>query len=32
MDAVDQIPNMQLVGEAVAKEQVHMDRLISFFK
>jgi uncharacterized protein len=32
MDAVDQIPDMQLVGEAVAKEQVHMDRLISFFK
>jgi uncharacterized protein len=32
MDAVDQIPNMQLVGEAVAKEQVHMDRLISFFR
>jgi len=32
MDAVDQIPNMRLVGEAVAKEQVHMERLISFFK
>ncbi|MFZ1919034.1 MAG: patatin-like phospholipase family protein [Terriglobales bacterium] len=32
MDAVDQIPNMKLVGEAVAKEQVHMDRLVSFFK
>jgi hypothetical protein len=32
MDAVDQIPNMQLVGKAVAKEQVHMDRLISFFR
>jgi predicted acylesterase/phospholipase RssA len=32
MDAVEQIPNMQRVGEAVAKEQVHMDRLISFFR
>jgi predicted acylesterase/phospholipase RssA len=32
LDAVDQIPNMQLVGEAVAKEQVHMERLISFFR
>ncbi len=32
MDAVGQIPDMQLVGEAVANEQVHMDRLISFFK
>jgi predicted acylesterase/phospholipase RssA len=32
MDAVDQIPNMQRVGEAVANEQVHMDRLIRFFK
>lgn len=31
MDAVDQIPNMQLVGEAVAKEQVHMERLKQFF-
>ena len=32
MDAVDQIPNMQRVGEAVAKEQVHMERLVTFFK
>ena len=32
MDAVDQIPNMQRVGEAVANEQVHMDRPIRFFK
>ena len=32
MDAVDQIPNMQRVGEAIAKEQVHMDRLIRFFQ
>ncbi len=32
LDAVDQIPNMQRVGEAVAKEQVHMERLISFFR
>ncbi len=32
MDAVDQIPNMQRVGEAVANEQVHMERLIRFFK
>jgi len=32
MDAVDQISNMQRVGEAVAAEQVHMDRLLSFFK
>lgn len=32
MDAVDQIPNMQRVGEAVAKEQVHMERLLQFFK
>jgi hypothetical protein len=32
MDAVDQIANMQRVGEAVAFEQVHMDRLVSFFK
>jgi hypothetical protein len=32
MDAVDQISNMQRVGEAVAKEQVHMERLIRFFK
>jgi predicted acylesterase/phospholipase RssA len=32
MDAVDQIPNMQRLGEAVANEQVHMERLIRFFK
>ena len=32
MDAVDQIPNMQRVGEAVANEQVHMERLIQFFQ
>ncbi len=32
MDAVDQIPNMQRVGEAVAREQVHMERLVTFFK
>jgi hypothetical protein len=32
LDAVDQIPNMQRLGEAVAKEQVHMERLIRFFK
>jgi hypothetical protein len=32
MDAVDQIPNMQRVGVAVANEQVHMERLIRFFK
>jgi len=32
MDAVDQIPNMQRLGEAVANEQVHMERLIRFFR
>jgi len=32
LDAVDQIANMQRVGEAVAEEQVHMDRLLRFFK
>jgi uncharacterized protein len=32
MDAVDQIPNMMRVGAAVAQEQVHMDRLIQFFR
>jgi len=32
LDAVDQIPNLQRLGEAVAKEQVHMDRLLRFFK
>jgi hypothetical protein len=32
MDAVEQICNLQRVGEAVAAEQVHMDRVISFFK
>lgn len=31
MDAADQIPNMQRVGTAVAKEQVHMEALKSFF-
>ncbi len=32
MDAVDQIPNMQRVGEAVAAEQVHMEKLLRFFQ
>jgi predicted acylesterase/phospholipase RssA len=32
MDAVDQIPNMQRLGRAVAKEQVHMERLTDFFR
>jgi uncharacterized protein len=32
MDAVDEINNMQLVGQAVAKEQFHMDRLKQFFQ
>ncbi|MGA3195976.1 MAG: patatin-like phospholipase family protein [Terriglobales bacterium] len=32
MDAVDQIPNMRRVGAAVANEQVHMERLIQFFR
>jgi uncharacterized protein len=32
MDAVDQIPNMMRVGAAVAQEQVHMERLIQFFR
>jgi hypothetical protein len=31
MDAADQIPNMQRIGAAVAKEQVHMDLLKNFF-
>jgi hypothetical protein len=31
MDAADQILNMQRVGQAVAKEQVHMESLKSFF-
>jgi uncharacterized protein len=31
MDAVDQIPNMQRIGAAVAKEQVHMDGMKNFF-
>ena len=31
MDAADQIQNMQRVGDVVAKEQVHMDLLKSFF-
>src|SRR5579883_2827359 len=32
MDAVDEIPNMMRVGAAVAREQVHMERLIHFFQ
>lgn len=31
MDAVDQIPNLQRIGAAVAKEQVRMDALARFF-
>ena len=31
MDAADQIPNMQRIGIAVAKEQVHMEVLKNFF-
>ena len=31
MDAADQIPNMQRLGAAVAREQVHMEALKSFF-
>jgi hypothetical protein len=31
MDAVDQIDNMRRVGQAVAQEQVHMERLKHFF-
>ena len=31
MDAADQIPNMQRLGAAVAKEQVKMEALKSFF-
>jgi uncharacterized protein len=31
MDAVDQIPNMRRIGQAVAKEQVRMAALKSFF-
>jgi hypothetical protein len=31
MDAADQIPNMQRVGQAIAKEQVHMELLKKFF-
>jgi uncharacterized protein len=31
MDAADQIVNMQRVGQAIAKEQVHMDLLKRFF-
>lgn len=31
MDAVDQIANFQLIGQAIAKEQVKMDRLQQFF-
>jgi hypothetical protein len=32
MDAVDQIPNMQRVGAAVAREQVYMERVVQFFR
>jgi hypothetical protein len=31
MDAVDQIGNFQRIGQAIAKEQVRMDRLHQFF-
>jgi len=31
MDAVDQIGNFQRIGQAIAKEQVNMDRLQQFF-
>jgi uncharacterized protein len=31
MDAVDQIPNLQRIGAAVAKEQVHMEAMKGFF-
>jgi hypothetical protein len=31
MDAVDQIGNFQRIGQAIAKEQVRMDRLQQFF-
>jgi uncharacterized protein len=31
MDAVDQIGNFQRIGQAIAKEQVRMDRLQEFF-
>ena len=31
MDAADQIPNMQRIGQAVAKEQVRMEGLRGFF-
>ena len=31
MDAVDQIPNFQRIGQAIAKEQVRMDPLRQFF-
>ena len=31
IDAADQIPNMQRIGKAVAKEQVHMELLKKFF-
>jgi len=32
MEAVNQIGNMRRVGEAVAKEHVHMDRVQQFFQ
>ena len=31
MDAVDQMGNMQLIGKAIAEEQVHMERLRALF-
>jgi hypothetical protein len=31
MDAADQIQNMQRLGAAVAREQVHMEALQKFF-
>jgi hypothetical protein len=31
MDAADQIGNLQRVGQAVAQEQIRMDRLKQFF-
>ena len=32
MDAVDQIGNFRRIGQAIAREQVHMEMLASFFK
>ena len=31
MDAVDQMGNMQRIGQAIAKEQVDMQRVRNFF-